>query len=221
MYRRKISVPDLVYAACGLLALVATFLPWWSISESATIGGQHVSDSLTVDGWNAASHGEIGRTITGPLVWVPMLLLLLLGALGLVRAVAAPQLLTGKAFYRLGTGVAGLGALLVIVRWATYFTPPSTIDAGGVAASAHSGASIGTYLGLLLALAVAADGIWALSRPPLGGDRQPDHGRQPYPQPGPTGHPHPAPYGQQPPATAEQSYPEPGRPAGGQPQTWM
>lgn len=234
MNQRKIAVPDLAFAAAGLLALIATFLPWWSLSASATIGGQTESESVTVNAWNAASRaGDLNRTITGPLAWIPMLLLLLLGALALIRAFAAPQLLPGKVFYQAGAGVGALAVVLVLTRWVTYFKTPSSTDVGGVTASASSGASFGTYLGLLFGLAAAGAGVWALTQPHLiaaqagdgaaqagrgdgGGYPQPPYAQQPYTQttqPAPVAQ-SPAPgYGQQAPYTPpQQAYPQPQNP---------
>lgn len=187
MNQRKIAIPDLVFAAAGLLAVISTFLPWWSFSDSGF--------SLSVNGWNSASVGALDKTITGPLVWIPMLLLFIFGALALIRAFAAPQLLPGKIFYQVGAGVGGFATLLVLIRWMTYYSPPG----GG-----SSGASFGTYLGLLLGLAVVGVGIWALRQPQLtaaqggaaagfGGYQQPgqfggypqqQYGQQQYGQPG-------------------------------------
>jgi hypothetical protein len=218
--QRKIAIPDLVFAAAGLLAFISTFLPWWSESASGTVGGQTESFSATVNGWNSVSvGGDTGMTITGPLVWIPMLLLLILGALALVRAFAAPQLLPGKLFYQVGTGVGGLGVLLVVIRWMTYYSAPNDGAQNGVTdASVSSGATFGTYLGLLCALAVAGAGVWALRQPQLtavqgvaaggfegyqqpgrfGGYPQQQYGQQQYGQPGQFGQSSPQQYGQQP-----------------------
>lgn len=180
MSQRRIAVSDTVFAAAGLLAVISTFLPWWRFSVSATVDGRIESVGGTVDGWNAGS-GSGGRsaaanqTITGPLVWIPMLLLLILGALALVRALAAPQLLPGKLFYRVGTAAGGLSGSLVIVRWITYFAVP----AGGLpaAARASSGADLGTYAGLLCGLAAVVAGAWELQQPY--GRGQPQSGGRP------------------------------------------
>ena len=86
MNQRRIAVPDIVFAAAGLLAIISTFLPWWSGSGGGT--------SISVNGWNSASDGEaVGPTIAGPLVWLPMLLLLFWGVVAVVRALAMPNLL--------------------------------------------------------------------------------------------------------------------------------
>ena len=209
MNQRKIAIPDLVFAAAGLLAVISTFLPWWSYSA----GGFSVS----VNGWNSASAGDLNRTITGPLVWIPMLLLFVLGALALIRALAAPQLLPGKLFYQVGTGVGGFAVLLVVLRWMTYYSPPAG-DGGS------SGASFGTYLGLLLGLATAGVGVWALRQPQLTAVQgaQAGGGFGGYQQPGQFGgYPQQQQYGQQQQPYAQQPqqpYPQSqGQPQYGQP----
>ena len=234
MNQRKIAVPDLVLAAVGLLAFISTFLPWWSVSSSGTVDGQSAAGSVSVNGWNSASKsGDLNQTITGPLVWIPMLLLLILGALALIRALAAPQLLPGKIFYQVGAGVGGLAVLLVVVRWFTYYKVPTDSEAGVSGVSVSSGASFGTYLGLLLGLAVVGVGIWALKQPQLamaGGQAaggfggypqqgqfgaypqqqygQQQYGQQQYGQPGQFGQQPQQPYGQQP---QQGGYPQPGQ----------
>ena len=179
MNQRKIAVPDIVFAAAGLLAVIATFLPWWS--------GSGAGASLTVNGWNSASDGEtIPQTIAGPLVWLPMLLLLLWGVLALVRALAAPNLLPGKLFYQAGIGVGALAAVLVVLRWATLYKFP----AAAVSQGYSSGAGFGLYLGLLCGLAVAGVAAWGMNLPQPGAAATPGafgYGQQPgqfggYPQ---------------------------------------
>ena len=220
MNQRKIALPDIVIAAAGLLAILSTFLPWWSGSGDGL--------SLTVNGWNSASDGEsTGLTITGPLVWLPMLLLLFWGVVAVVRALAMPNLLAGKLFYQSGIGVGGLATVLVVVRWATLYKFPDTEQTQGFT----SGADLGLYLGLLCALAVAGAAIWGLRLPQAGavaavggygyGQQpgqfggypqqqypqqqygQPQYGQPPYGQPGydPSQQQYGQPqYGQQPPA---------------------
>lgn len=154
MNQRKIAVPDIVFAAAGLLAIISTFLPWWS--------GSGEGQSVSVNGWNSASNGgTVGETIAGPLVWAPMLLLLIWGIVTLVRAFAAPQLLAGKLFYQVGIGVGGLAALLVIIRWLTLYKFPA-------AAAISSSAGFGLYLGLICGLGVAGVAVWGMNLPQAG-----------------------------------------------------
>lgn len=209
MNQRRIAVPDIVFAAAGLLALISTFLPWWKDTESA--GGHSVD--VTVNGWNSASaggqSGSAGQTIAGPLVWIPMLLLLIFGILALVRAFAAPQLLPGKLFYQVGIGVGALSTILVVVRWVTYFSPGSESDSGFTVTN-DAGADFGTYLGLLCALAVAGVAVWGMRQAPaltgagVGGQAFGGYGQQPgqfggYGQPQQQyGQPQQQAYGQQP-----------------------
>lgn len=121
MNQRKFATPDIVIAAAGLIALISTFLPWWKFSETASEGGASGSFHASVNGWNSSSAGNVGQTITGPLVWIPMLLLLIFGILAL-RSFFAPQLLAGKVYYQAGIGVGALAVILVVVRWLTFFS---------------------------------------------------------------------------------------------------
>jgi hypothetical protein len=158
-------VPDIVFAAAGLLALISTFLPWYKDTESASGHSQ----SITVNGWNQATldgqSGNPGQTITGPLVWIPMLLLLIFGIIALVRAFAVPNLLAGKIFYQVAIGVGALAAVLVIVRWLTYYSP-GTVSEEGISVSNDAGGDFGTYLGLLCGLAVAGVAVWGMRQAP-------------------------------------------------------
>jgi hypothetical protein len=211
--QRKFATPDIVIAAAGLIAFISTFLPWWKLSESAGASG---SFSGTVNGWNSASDGgPTGQTITGPLVWIPMLLLLILGILAL-RGLFAPQLLPGKLYYQVGIGVGALSAVLVIIRWLTFFKPPSQVD--GTTLSVSSGADFGLYLGLIAALAAAGVSYWGMGQAAPAAPRAPGApafggypGQQPYGQPQqPYGQPQ---FGQQP-----QYGQQPQQPYGQQPQ---
>ena len=192
--QRKFATPDIVLAAAGLVALISTFLPWYKATESGSVSGVSQSASITVNGWNSSPQGSLdGQTITGPLVWIPMLLLLIFGILAL-RALFAPQLLPGKLYCQVGIGVGALGVILVVVRWLTFFKPPT--DEDGVTLNVSSGADYGLYLGLLAALVFAGVSFWgmgqaaavpagALGAPAFGGypGQQPQYGQQPYGQP--------------------------------------
>ena len=201
MNQRKIAVPDIVIAAAGLLAIIATFLPWWSGSGNGL--------TLTVNGWNSASNNQpTGLTIAGPLAWLPMLLLLIWAVITLVRALAMPNLLAGKLFYQSSIGVGGLATLLVVIRWATLYKFPAADQSQGFS----SGAGFGLYLGLLSALAVAGVAVWGLNLPQAGAAAAPGpygYGQQPG-QFG--GYPQQQPYPQQ-----QYGQPQYGQPPYGQP----
>jgi hypothetical protein len=147
--QRKLTAPDIVIAAAGLVAVITTFLPWWSESVDGTSG--------TVDAWDQTSDGKgtDGVTVNGPLAYLPMILLLIFAVVTVVRALRAAQLLPGKVFGYAGIGVGGLAALLVIIRWATLWKPDG-YTGGGI------GAGFGLYLGLLAALASLGASIWAM-----------------------------------------------------------
>ena len=206
MNQRKIAVPDIVIAAAGLLAIIATFLPWWSGSGNGL--------TLTVNGWNSASNNQpTGLTIAGPLAWLPMLLLLIWAVITLVRALAMPNLLAGKLFYQSSIGVGGLATLLVVIRWATLYKFPAADQSQGFS----SGAGFGLYLGLLSALAVAGVAVWGLNLPQAGAAAAPGpygYGQQPG-QFG--GYPQQQPYPQQQYGQPQYGQPPYGQPAYGQP----
>lgn len=110
MNRRKLGTLEIVLAAAGLIAFIATFLPWWSESVDGMSG--------TVDAWDQTSDGQGtgGVTVNGPLAYLPMLVLLIFGIIAVVRALGALQLLVGKVFTQVGIGVGGFATVLVIVR---------------------------------------------------------------------------------------------------------
>jgi hypothetical protein len=203
--QRKFAAPDIAIAAAGVVALISTFLPWWSLSAD----GQ----SATVTAWDQTSDGQgtDGVTVNGPLAYLPMLLLLIFGILTVVRALRAGQLLPGKVFSYVGIGVGGLATLLVIVRWATLWKPPGYTGSG-------ISAGYGLYIGLVAALAVLGVSIWAMrlatpsapAAPAFGGyPAQPAYGQPPQ-QPA-YGQPQ---YGQAP----QQAYGQPQQPYGQPPQ---
>ena len=154
MDRRKIFIPDLFVAAGGLLALISMYLPWWQVLW--IVGEPEVTMRTKVNGWNRASGSvHITGTVTGPLVWVPMMALTVLGILAAVRVVTGPRLMPGRGFHAVA-GVAGIvGVVLVICRWQTYYQPPMPT----VTANIAWGASAGTYVGLICGAAVAGAGI--------------------------------------------------------------
>jgi hypothetical protein len=191
--QRKFATPDIVIAAAGLIAFICTFLPWWSFSQAGQSG--------SINAWDQTSDGTStnGTTVNGPLAYLPMLLLLILGIVTVVRALAAARLLPGKPFNYVGIGVGGLAALLVIVRWATLWKPEG-YTGGGISAG------YGLYLGLICGLVVVGVSIWAMRQAPAMGAPvfggfpgqqpygQPQYPQQPYGQPQ---YPQ-QPYGQQP-----------------------
>jgi hypothetical protein len=212
--QRRIAVPDIVFAAAGLIALISTFLPWWNASAQGASVSVNGWDTASGNGHTSSASSAFGQSVTGPLVWLPMLLLLLWGVFTIVRAFLAPQLLPGKLFYTVTIGIGGLATLLVVIRWLTYYSVPA--DEG---VNVSSGADFGTYLGLLCALAVTGVAVWGMRQAPaVAGAPQSfgGYGQQPgqfggYGQAQQQGYGQPQ-YGQQP------GYPQQPPQFGGQPQ---
>jgi hypothetical protein len=126
----RLDLTARIAAACGLLAFINSFLPWYTVSFDGVGVG-------SANAWDL------------DYAWIAVLLLL-----GLAIAIALPAfgLDLKQRISPAWVGVIGAVATIVIViRWATY---PSGSDLG-----VDAGAGVGTYLGLILALIVTAFGV--------------------------------------------------------------
>ncbi|HEV2639606.1 MAG TPA: hypothetical protein VGX23_31020 [Actinocrinis sp.] len=170
----------------GLLAFVNSFLPWYTVSVkgAADLG---IGDYSTSG--NAWSVG-IGA-------WFPMVLLLAVGVLAVLPAFEQKVTLPGGDALLAIVGVVAF--VIVLIRWLTYPSVPADAFTGGVSA----GASFGTYVGLVLALATAVIGYLGFTASGgtlnnIGAAFQKQPGApvvgQQYPQQG--GYPPPVDYGQ-------------------------
>lgn len=141
---KQVSTPQWLGIGAGLLALIDSFLPWYSIS----IEQGSLSRSESGGAWDV-----------GFIAWFSILLLI-------AAAVIAALPLLGKTVPSgniIWLGLAGLAFVLILVRWLTYESsadlPPGVEDVPGFSA----GASFGTILGLILA-AVSAVGAFLAYR---------------------------------------------------------
>ena len=161
MEERKISKPDLVIAATGLLALISMFLPWWRADYD--ISYDNVNSTKwrdSVNGWNVSSgSGNVDKIVTGPLVWIPMLALMVLGLYALARVAAAPRGLPDRNLYKAASVVGVLTVVLLAWRWHTYYFPPMPDNAS---AFVSAGVAYGTFIGLGCGFVVAVVGLLAL-----------------------------------------------------------
>lgn len=196
MNQAKLSAIDGALAVLGVLALVWTFLPWWTWNEYFNPTDH---PTLTVNAWDQANSGDMlsvsgAQSVNGPLAWMPMILLLLLGIAALLRT-GMPQLLPGRLFYQVCAAAGFLGALLVIIRWASLWKPDgweSDYSSGAISAG------IGLYLGLITALGFVLAAIAGIRRPPGPAQVQaPPQWPYPYPGPPPQGWGPPIPPGYQ------------------------
>jgi len=99
---------DLGVMGAGVVAFIASFLPYWGVSFGGSVQGVHVGGSASITAWH--SYAILG-------------LLLIFAAAGLiaVRTFAAsslPEMPAGV--HVIAAALAGLGTLLVILRAFTY-----------------------------------------------------------------------------------------------------
>jgi len=132
---KRLSTLDRAIAGGAGVAFIAGFLPWWGYS------GPLNTYSASVNGWSA-----------GFTAWAGTLLLTLAGVYLVLRRseVSLPSLPVGPAV--VVAGVAGLGLLLVILRWLTL---PRVH--GGLAGSI--GAKYGIYIALLAGIVEVAAAV--------------------------------------------------------------
>jgi hypothetical protein len=131
---KQLSTLDRVIAGGAVVAFIASFLPWYGVSVGPF--------SASVSGWSA-----------GFTAWAGALLLTLAGVLLVVRRSGGtlPSLQVGPSV--LVAGIAALGLLLVIIRWATlpryHFSELSY----------NSGARYGLYIALIAGIAEVAAAV--------------------------------------------------------------
>ena len=129
----KLDIRARVLGAVGLLAFIDSFLPWYKVSSKSAFPGA-LQYSSSGNAWNVGIGG-----------WLPLLLLLALGAVAVLPAF-------GRNFEIRG-GYAAVGVLalvatvIILLRWLTY---PSV--GGGAGSYIDAGAAFGTYLGVVLGL---------------------------------------------------------------------
>ena len=131
---KQLSTLDRVIAGGAAVAFIAAFLPWYGVSVGPF--------SASVSGWSA-----------GFTAWAGAILLTLAGVLLVVRRSGGtlPSLQVSPSV--LVAGIAALGLLLVIIRWATL--PRYHFSA----LSYNAGARYGLYLALIAGIAEVAAAV--------------------------------------------------------------
>ena len=180
---KKLSPLDWGVAGAGAVAFISLFLPWW--------GGSAGIFSASVSGWNT-SYGWLGA----------LLMIVAGGYIVLARSgVNLPKLPVGAGVLVLG--VAGLGTLIVALRWLTL--PSATYGVGSESFSygARAGIIIALLAGIvqvvcafLLFRATGEALPWAKQAAPAGAEGMPSAGQGiPTPTEGmiPTAEPTPPP----------------------------
>ena len=97
---KRLSTLDRVVAGGAAIVFIALFLPWWGIDIEGF--------SYSVDGWSA-----------GFTAWAGGLLLTIAGVLLVLRRSGANIAPANIGPSVLVVGIAGVGVLLVIIRWAS------------------------------------------------------------------------------------------------------
>jgi hypothetical protein len=131
----KFGPVERVLVVTGLLALVSSFLPWFTVSfkaSSSLLPDVSISGAQSTNGWT-----------TGIGSWGPILLLVALAARA---AMPAFGVLKPSESYRLYLVISVLAVVIILIRWATYPSTPAA-DAQYIS----MGAGFGTYLGFIAA----------------------------------------------------------------------
>jgi hypothetical protein len=130
----RVSKAEWIGLGAGVLAFVASFLPWFSVSYSEPLIG---SFSESTSAWNS-----------GFVAWFPLLLLVAGAGVVLAQQLGAnvPRVKPGWPLVLLGVAV--LSLLLVLLRWLTL---PGASDFLGDSGVSY-GAGFGLYVGLVAAI---------------------------------------------------------------------
>jgi hypothetical protein len=139
----KLGRTERILGIVGILALVDSFLPWYSVSVSGgTVGGISYGGSASASGWSVGIGG-----------WFPLLLLLAIGVVVVLPAFGTTVPLRGG--FATITAASLLATVIILIRWLTY----QSADYPGVSA----GASFGTYVGLILGIVATVFGYLAFT----------------------------------------------------------
>lgn len=135
----RLSLVDRIGVGAGIAILVASLLPWYTVSLEGIAGDRSYSSSA----WDVSFGG-----------WFPVLLLIATAVLiVVVRAVSTLPAGFATALPLVQLAAPPLAVVVILVRWLTY---PNGSDG-----YSSAGAGFGLFLGLLVALAACAGG-WLL-----------------------------------------------------------
>jgi hypothetical protein len=125
----RVSKAEWIGLGAGLLAFIASFLPWYSVSAGLF--------SISVNAWSL-----------GFLAWFPVLLMMAAAGVILAQQLGAnmPTVRTGWPLLLLGAGA--LSLVLILIRWVSLSAETDGVDFPGVS----YGASFGLYVGLVASI---------------------------------------------------------------------
>jgi hypothetical protein len=134
----KVSKAEWIGLGAGVLAFVASFLPWYEVTFS---GPSAVLSGFVSGGWLSAWS-------LGFAAWFPVLLLVASAGVMLAEHLGAqiPTFRLGWPLILLGVSV--LALVIILLRWVTLPDPTSGLPFSGVS----FGAGFGLYVGLVAAV---------------------------------------------------------------------
>ena len=148
--KARLGRDGLVVVGGALLIFIDSFLPWYKVSlkgNEAFAGGA----SASTNGWGSG----IGA-------WFPILLLVAVGVVVVLAAMGNIKwspLMT----YTIAAGASVVSFVIIVLRWLTY-PSPNALEKAYV----NAGAGFGTYIALVVALAMAVFAYLGFSS--VGGD---------------------------------------------------
>jgi len=139
---RQLTMPQWLGIGAGLVALIASFLPWWS----ASIDAMGISASESRSAWGV-----------GALGWLAVVLLVVAAVI-----VAMPLFGSGLSKGPITWLVLSVLALvMIVIRLLTYDASADIPERLEAMDGFSTGASFGTYLGLIAAIASAVGAFLA------------------------------------------------------------
>jgi hypothetical protein len=125
----RVSKAEWIGLGAGLIAFIASFLPWFSFSAGLF--------SFSVNAWSL-----------GFLAWFPVLLMVAAAGVILAQQLGANVPAVKPGWPLILLGAAALSLVLILIRWISLSS-----DTGGLAFSGASyGAGFGLYVGLIAAI---------------------------------------------------------------------
>jgi hypothetical protein len=140
--RHKISLLEWVGVGAGALALVASFLPWFSLTGTFADQQRALGFPTWTTAWRA-----------GFLGWFPVMLLVIIALLIAVKLMGRHVAILPPLWITLSL----LAAVMILLRWIT--VPDATVATGKGPDYAALSAGFGLFAGLIVALVSAVAGF--------------------------------------------------------------
>lgn len=133
----RVTKAEWIGLGAGVLAFVASFLPWWEVSFSGPAAGLGFVADGSLSAWSL-----------GFFAWFPVLLLVASAGVMLAGHLGAqiPSVRVGWPVILLGVSVIAL--VIILLRWLTLPSPSGAFALTGVS----YGAGFGLYVGLIAAV---------------------------------------------------------------------